>query len=57
MLADGRELFVDHPDFATVSETDDSITVFDNAGGVEIVDLALVVSLQYGGKQRFPKDR
>jgi hypothetical protein len=57
MLADGRELFVDHPDFATVSEADDSITIFDNTGGVEIVDLALVVSLQYGGERTSSRRR
>jgi hypothetical protein len=57
MLADGRELFVDHPDFATVSEADDSLTIFDNSGGVEIVDLALVVSLRYGGERRSTKRR
>ena len=47
LLADGRDLLVKHPDFASVSEEEESITTFDENGGVEIVDLALVVSLQY----------
>ena len=50
MLADGREIPVDHPDFASISEEEESITIYDMTDGVEIVDLALVVSLQYGGQ-------
>jgi hypothetical protein len=48
MLADGRELAIDHPDFVSVSNKDNLITLFDLAGGAEIVDLMLVVSLRYG---------
>jgi len=48
MLADGRELKIDHPDFVSVSKKDDLVTVFDLSGSVEIVDLMLVVSLRYG---------
>jgi hypothetical protein len=47
LLADGRDFSIKHPDFASVSEDEDSITIFDGNGGVEIVDLELVVSLQY----------
>jgi len=48
MLADGRELKIDRPDFVSVSKKDDLVTVFDLSGSVEIVDLMLVVSLRYG---------
>ncbi len=57
-LADGREILVDHPDFVSVSEEDDSVTIIDKADGVEIVDLALIVSLRYGGRaQKLPTAR
>jgi hypothetical protein len=48
MLADAREVKINHPDFVSVFERDNLITVFDLAGGAEIVDLMLVVSLRYG---------
>jgi len=48
MLADGRELKIDRPDFVSVSKKDDLVTVFDLSGSVEIVDLMLAVSLRYG---------
>jgi hypothetical protein len=48
-LVDRREVQIDHPDFASVFEEEDSITIFDMRDGVAIIDLALVVSLQYGG--------
>lgn len=51
MLADSREIPVDHPDFASVSEEEESITIYDMDGGVEVVDLTLVVSLRYGGRR------
>lgn len=47
-LADGRELTIKHPDFASVSFDEESITIFDDSGGVEVVDLALTVSVNYG---------
>ena len=50
MLADSREIAIDHPDFASISEEEESVTVYDLSGGVEVVDLTLVVSLQYGGR-------
>ena len=42
MLADGRELYID--------QNEELVTGFDMSGGVEIVDLTLVVSLRYGPK-------
>jgi len=50
MLADGRQLDIHHPDFVSVSSKEGLITVFDLAGGVEIVDLMWVVSLRHGGR-------
>jgi hypothetical protein len=50
-LADSRELTVEHPDFASVSIDEESITIFDDEGGVEVVDLALAVSITYGGNR------
>jgi hypothetical protein len=50
MLADGREIAIDHPDFASIPEQEESVTVYDFSGGVEVVDLTLVVPLQYGGR-------
>ena len=46
-LANGRELFVQHPDFLRVAGREDLVTVFDLSGAAEIVDLTLVVSLRY----------
>jgi hypothetical protein len=42
MLAGGRELYID--------QNEELVTGFDMSGGVEIVDLTLVVSLRYGPK-------
>jgi hypothetical protein len=42
MLADSRELYID--------QNEELVTGFDMSGGVEIVDLTLVVSLRYGPK-------
>jgi len=39
---------VNHPDYVSVSGEDEIISVDDDSGGVEIVDLALVISLRYG---------
>jgi len=50
MLADGRELYVDHPDFVSESKNEELVPGFDMSGGVEIIDLMLVVSLRYGPK-------
>ena len=47
-LADGRSIGIHHPDFVSVSDDDEIISVDDDSGGVEIIDLALVVSLRYG---------
>jgi hypothetical protein len=47
-LADGRVISVAHPDFVGVSGDDHIISVEDDSGGVEIIDLALVISLRYG---------
>jgi hypothetical protein len=47
MLADGRALEIEHPDFVSMSKKEELVTVFDLSGGVEIVDLALVVSIRY----------
>jgi hypothetical protein len=49
MLAD-RELYVDHPDFVSASKNEELVPGFDMSGGVEIIDLTLVVSLRYGPK-------
>jgi len=57
MLADGRGLMINHPDFVSISKKDDLVTVFDLSGGVEIVDLMLVVSLRYGGGGSTPAAR
>jgi len=46
-LANGRELFIQHPDFLSVAGREDLVTVFDLSGAAEIVDLTLVVSLRY----------
>jgi hypothetical protein len=40
-------LFINHPDFVSVSTSDQSIYVYDLPDGGEIVDLMLVVSLRY----------
>jgi len=48
LLADGRSITVNHPDYVSVSGEDEIISVDDDSGGVEIVDLALVISLRYG---------
>lgn len=48
-LTDGRSLYVDHPDFVSVSEEDQLIRVEEESGAIEIIDLMLVVSLRYGG--------
>jgi hypothetical protein len=50
MLADGREPYVDHPDFVNESKNEELVPGFDMSGGVEIIDLPLVVSLRYGPK-------
>lgn len=47
-LADGRSISIQHPDFVSVSDDDEIISVDDDSGGVEIIDLALVISLRYG---------
>jgi hypothetical protein len=40
-------LFIKHPDFASVAEDEESITMFDEHGSVEVIDVALVVLLHY----------
>jgi hypothetical protein len=50
ILAEGRQLYIDHPDFVSASKNEELVTGFDMSGGVEIVDLTLVVSLRYGPK-------
>ncbi len=57
MLADGRELIINHPDFVSISKKNDLVTVSDLSGGVQIVDLMLVVSLRYGGGASIPAAR
>ncbi len=46
-LANGRELLIQHPDFLSVSNKEELVTVFDLSGAAEILDLTLVVSLGY----------
>jgi len=46
----GRQVYIDHPDFVSASKNEELVTGFDMSGGVEIVDLMLVVSLRYGPK-------
>jgi len=46
-LANGRELLIQHPDFLSVANQEELVTVFDVSGAAEIVDLTLVVSLRY----------
>ena len=48
---------INHPDFVSISKKDDLVTVFDLSGGVEIVDLMLVVLLRYGGGVSTPAAR
>ena len=57
MLADGRGLIINHPDFVSISKKNDLVTVFDLSGGVQIVDLMLVVLLRYGGGASTPAAR
>lgn len=47
LLADGRSLAVPHPDFISVSETDELVHLFGLSEGLETVDLMLVVSLRF----------
>jgi hypothetical protein len=47
-LADCRWIPVKHRDFVSGSGPDEIISVDDEKGGVEIIDLALVISLRYG---------
>jgi len=48
LLTDGRSITISHPDYVSVSGENEIISVNDDSGGVEIVDLALVISLRYG---------
>ena len=50
ILADGRQLYIDHQDFVSASKNEELVAVFDMSGGVRIIDLTLVVSLRYGPK-------
>jgi hypothetical protein len=43
LLADGRSLTVNQPYYVSVSGEDEIMSVDDDSGGVEIVDLALVI--------------
>ena len=52
-LADGRELRVDHPENAVVSDLGLSAGVVNPEGVIEIVDLLLVTSLRpHNGRSR-----
>lgn len=46
LLSDGRAIEVQHPDFATVSEDDELIHVYELPDGIEVVDLLLVILLR-----------
>ncbi len=46
LLADGRAIAIEHPDFATVSKEEQLIHVYELPDGEEVVDLMLVVSLR-----------
>jgi hypothetical protein len=46
-LANGRELLIQHPDFLSVANKEELVTVFDLSVAAEILDLTLVVSLRY----------
>jgi hypothetical protein len=47
-LADGKGITVKDPDFVSISGPDEIISVDDEKGGVDLIDLALVISLRYG---------
>jgi len=46
-LADGRWIPVKCPNFVSLSGPDEIISVDDEKDGVEIIDLALVITLRY----------
>lgn len=46
LLADGRAIAVQHPDFATVSEDEELIHIYELPDGVEVIDLMLVISVR-----------
>jgi len=47
LLADGRALPIPHPDFISVREEDELVWLYGLAGGLESIDLMLVVSLRF----------
>ncbi len=46
-LADGRILYVGHPEYLSILFTEGLITVYQDPDIVEFVDLALLVSLRF----------
>jgi hypothetical protein len=47
LLADGRSVTVDHPDFLNVSPDWRLVTVSTVSGDIEIIDVLLIVSLKF----------
>lgn len=46
-LADGRTLPVPHPEHLAFSQKSRTAVIMDDAGGFEVIDLLLVVSLSF----------
>ena len=46
LLADGRAVSIPHPDFISVTESEEMVYLYDTADGIETIDLMLVVSLR-----------
>jgi len=49
-LADGRQIAVHHPEFMALSTAGRTIAISQPDGAFEIVDLLLVVSLEFAGQ-------
>ena len=50
LLADGRAIKIEHPDFISVSEEEQLVIVYELPEGIEIIDLLLVISLRSAAK-------